>query len=93
MDTLICYLYLNQCKLYIYIYMFKSGEWLLLLRALIKYIYNGYSHVIYIWNGRQADSEEDSNIQPKKKTKHRTPIVKMEGPAYSSRGRNRPRMA
>jgi hypothetical protein len=44
-------------------------------------------------NGRQADSEENCNVQPKKKTKHRAPTVKMEGPACSSRGRNRPRMA
>jgi hypothetical protein len=44
---------------------------------------------------RQADSVENSNIQPKKKTKHtcRTPTVQMEGSAYSLRGRNRPRMA
>jgi hypothetical protein len=44
-------------------------------------------------NGRQADSEENSNIQPEKEKKHRTPTVKMEGSAYSSRGRNGPRMA
>jgi hypothetical protein len=39
-----------------------------------------------------ADPEENSNIQLEKKTKNRTPTVKMEGPAYSSRGRNRPSM-
>jgi hypothetical protein len=39
------------------------------------------------------DSEENSNIQLKKKTTYRTPIIKMEGPEYSSRERNRPRMA
>jgi hypothetical protein len=44
-------------------------------------------------NGKLADSEENSNIDPEKKTKHRTPTIKMEGPAYSSRGRNRPNMA
>jgi hypothetical protein len=40
-------------------------------------------------SGRQADYEENSNIQPEKKTKHRTPTVKTEGPAYSSRGWNK----
>jgi hypothetical protein len=44
-------------------------------------------------NGRQGDSEEHANIQPEKETKYWTPTVKMEGSAYSSRGRNRPRMA
>jgi hypothetical protein len=31
-------------------------------------------------NGREADSEENSNIQVRKNTKHRTPTIKMEGP-------------
>jgi hypothetical protein len=31
--------------------------------------------------------------QKRKRTKHRTPTIKMERPAYSSRGRNRSRMA
>jgi hypothetical protein len=44
-------------------------------------------------NGRQVDSEENSNIQREKETKYRTPIVKMKGSAYSSRGQNRPHMA
>jgi hypothetical protein len=44
-------------------------------------------------NVRHADSEENANIQPQKKTKYRTPIVKMAGLAHSSRGRNRPRIA
>jgi multidrug efflux pump subunit AcrB len=44
-------------------------------------------------NGRQADSEENSNIQQKKKTKHKTPTVKMEGSAYTSREQNRTCMA
>jgi hypothetical protein len=43
-------------------------------------------------NLKQAESEENSNIQRKKKTKDRTPTVKMEGSTYSSGGRNRPRM-
>jgi hypothetical protein len=29
-------------------------------------------------NGRQADSEENTNIKPRKKRKYRTPTVKME---------------
>jgi hypothetical protein len=44
-------------------------------------------------NGRQVDSEENPNIQSKKETKCKTPTVKMDGPAYSSRGRNRPCIA
>jgi hypothetical protein len=44
-------------------------------------------------NGRQVDSEENSNIQLKKKMKHKTPIVKTEGSAYTSRGQNEPCMA
>jgi hypothetical protein len=44
-------------------------------------------------NGRQMESKENFNIQPKKKTKHKTPKVKMERSAYSSRGRKRPRLA
>jgi hypothetical protein len=34
-------------------------------------------------NGRQTYSEENSNVQPEKKMKHRTPTVKMEGSAYT----------
>jgi hypothetical protein len=41
-------------------------------------------------NERQTNSEE---IQPETETKHGTPTVRMEGSAYSSRGRDRPRMA
>jgi hypothetical protein len=37
----------------------------------------------------RADSEENFHITYKKKTKHKTPRVKMEGQAYPSRGRNR----
>jgi hypothetical protein len=44
-------------------------------------------------NGRQADFEDNSNIEPEKERKYRTPTVKMEGSAYTSRGRNRQRMA
>jgi hypothetical protein len=44
-------------------------------------------------NGRRADCDGNSYTQPEKGTKHRTPTVKMEGSAYSSGGRNRPRMA
>jgi hypothetical protein len=43
-------------------------------------------------NRRQMDSKENSNIKPKKKTKHRMPTVKMERSAYS-RGWNRPCVA
>jgi hypothetical protein len=31
--------------------------------------------------GRQADSEQNSNVQPKNKTQHRKPRVKMDGAA------------
>jgi hypothetical protein len=34
-------------------------------------------------NGRQANSEENSNIQPNKTTKYGAPTVEMEGPAYT----------
>jgi hypothetical protein len=49
--------------------------------------------VSHATNGTQVDSEENSNIQPKKKMKYRMTTVNMEGPAYSSRGWNRPHMA
>jgi hypothetical protein len=42
---------------------------------------------------RGTDSEENSNVKSKEKTKLREPTVKMEGPTYSSRGRNRPRIS
>jgi hypothetical protein len=40
-------------------------------------------------NGGQTNSEENFNIQPKKKAKHRAPTVQMKGVTYSSRGRHR----
>jgi hypothetical protein len=47
----------------------------------------------YAMNGTQADSEENSIIQPKKKRKRWETTVKTEGSAYPSRGQNRPFMA
>jgi hypothetical protein len=44
-------------------------------------------------NARQADSEQNSNTQPQNTKKHRTPRVKMNGAAHSSRGWNRPHIA
>jgi hypothetical protein len=46
-------------------------------------------------NGRQTESEENTNIQvqPKKKMKRRIPTVKVERSAYSSKGWNRPCMS
>jgi hypothetical protein len=46
-----------------------------------------------VTDGRQMGSEENSNIQPKNKTKYRTPRDKMERSAYSLRERNSPRKA
>jgi hypothetical protein len=43
--------------------------------------------------GGQVDSEENSNMQPKKEAKPRTLTVKMERLAYTSIGRNRPHVA
>jgi hypothetical protein len=43
-------------------------------------------------NRRQMDSKENFDIQPKKKTKHKVPKVKMERSAYS-RGRKRQHLA
>jgi hypothetical protein len=36
-------------------------------------------------NGRQTAFEENSNVSPKRKIKHRTPTVKMVESAYSSK--------
>jgi hypothetical protein len=44
-------------------------------------------------NGKHTDPGDNSNMQPKKKAKHRKYAVKVEGPAYSSRRRDRQRMA
>jgi hypothetical protein len=44
-------------------------------------------------NGIQADSKENYNMQLKKETRIWTLTVKMEGAAYSSRERKRPRLA
>lgn len=41
-------------------------------------------------NERQVGSNENSNIQLKKKAKYRTPTVKMDRQTYSSRGWNTP---
>jgi hypothetical protein len=43
-------------------------------------------------DGGQADSEINSNMQPKKKTEHMTPTVRRENSGYSLRGRDRPCM-
>jgi hypothetical protein len=43
--------------------------------------------------GIEEGPEKNVNIQPQEKEKRSKPTVKMEGAAYSSRGRNRPRMA
>jgi hypothetical protein len=42
---------------------------------------------------REEFSEENSNIQSKKKTEHRMPTIMMEESEYYSRGRNGSRMA
>jgi hypothetical protein len=44
-------------------------------------------------NEKEVHSEVNSKTKPNNSTKHGTSTVKMEGAAYSSRGRNRPRMA
>jgi hypothetical protein len=38
-------------------------------------------------NGRHADPEKNSNLQPKEKAKYRKPEVQVDGPAYVSRER------
>jgi hypothetical protein len=40
-------------------------------------------------NGKQTNSEENFNKEPKKKTKLRAPTVKMEGATCCSSGKNR----